>query len=176
MARSRAKSALDWAFPVLLLALLIGGALAGALGLPRAADEIGLLDVEPALRVPAAITGIAVGGMTGLAVALFLATAPTMLRERGIGGTGLVVLGAVGATALGAVLYLGLVGGLVWLAGLVLPAAVTLLIAVVLSIAGLPFAGPIAYQLISGRRADEVGGGVPTPRWVSRIRRRPRRP
>jgi hypothetical protein len=77
----------------------------------------------------------------------------------------------VGATVLGAVCYVVVVGVLVWLVGLVLPAGVTTFVACGLSIVGLPFVGPIAFQLLSGRRADETGGGMPMPGWVYRIRR-----
>jgi hypothetical protein len=155
-----------------LLVLMIGGGGAGLFAARLAADGIGLVALEPALVPPVAIAGIATGGMAGLTVAL----GGIAVRDR-VGGhkplVGMrVILACVAATALGAVLYLGVVGGLVWLVGLILPDAPATVVAVFLSIVGLPFVGPVAYQLITARSADELDGGTLLPTWVRRLRRR----
>lgn len=157
---------------LVVVAGMIGGAFAGIVGAVWAARRSGLLDLEPALVIPVVVLGIAVGGLGGLFVPLGLAALPRLVRTKGAGGAAGLVLRAAGATVLGAVCYLAVVGVLVWLVGLVLPAIVTTFVACGLSIAGLPFVGPIAFQLVSGRRADETGGGLPMPGWVYRIRRR----
>jgi hypothetical protein len=151
-----------------LLVLLIGGGGAGWTGAYLLARKVGLLDIEPALGTPIVFAGVAVGGMAGLGLALLIRTLPDLARERSVGR---LVLVCVFATALGAVLYLAFVGILVWLVGLLLPDTPTAIVAVILSIIGLPVAGPITYQLMSGRRANEVRGGRPMPGWVYRVRR-----
>jgi len=155
-----------------ILVLVVGGGLLGAYAAEKGMARIGLLDLEPALAVPAGIAGIAVGGLTGVAVLVGLIALPRLLRDPRPGAAGLVGK-AVAATALGVIAYLVVIGGLVWLVGLILPETVTTVLAVLISIAGLPFAGPIAYQLITGRAADAHPGGTPLPRWVGKVRRRP---
>jgi len=158
---------------IALLVLMIGGAWAGGAGATWAGQALGLDDLEPALAAPVGIAGIAVGGMTGLGIAIGVRALPHVFHR---GTAAQLIVTCVAATAIGAVLYLAVIGGLVVLAGLVLPETPTQIIAVILSFIGLPVCGPIAYQLMTGRRADEVGGGKPLPSWVYRIRRRRRQP
>src|SRR5262245_2060479 len=123
---SRLRDVLLTGWVIGLLVLMIGGGGAGAVGATRAAEAAGLLDAEPALGAPAAVAGIAVGGLAGLGIALLVRWFPAIMRERTVAR--LVAL-CVLATALGAVLYLLAVGGLVWLAGLVLPGPATKVVA-----------------------------------------------
>lgn len=148
---------------VLGLVLFIGGAAAGGAFAGITARESGLLDIEPAWIVPASIGGLAVGMLPGLLLMAVNNQSSWSVRK--------VILAAAGATTLGAVIYAAFAGGLIWLAGLVFPNGLTTFVAVVVSIVGLPVAGPIAYQLISGRRADELPGGRPLPKPVYRVRR-----
>jgi hypothetical protein len=143
---SRVRDVLLTIWVVALLVLMIGGGGAGAWGLGRAVGTTGLFHVEPALAVPVGVAGVAVGGLGGLGIALLVRAFPDLLRR----GTAVrLVLACVLATAVGAVLYLAVAGGLVWLAGLVLPDTVTKVLAVVLSLLGLPVVGPVTFWLAS---------------------------
>jgi hypothetical protein len=121
------------------------------------------------LSIPAGIAGIAIGGMAGLGIALLIRFLPAMLRE---GTVARLILLCVLATALGGALFMAVVGGLVWLAGLVLPDTPTRVVATILSVLATPVAGPITFQLISGLPANFLPGGWRLPGWVYRVRRR----
>ncbi|PXY34189.1 hypothetical protein [Prauserella endophytica] len=134
---------------VFLLVLMIGGAGAGAFGLGTLARDSGLPADDSAVLIPVSVTGIAVGGLTGMAIAVGLRVLPGRIRDGKLAEMARLILVCVGTTALGAVAYLGIVGGLVHLFGLVLPEGVTEFLAVVLSIFGLPAAGPVTYHLFT---------------------------
>lgn len=149
MRTKRTRDLLGTIWVIGLLVLLIGGGAAGSIGATLALRAAGLADAEPALEVPAFVAGVAVGGMAGLAIAIGVRALPAMVREGRLGGVPRLILVCVSATALGAVLYLVPVGGLVWLSGLVLPETPTRIVAVLLSIIGLPVVGPVTFWLFS---------------------------
>ncbi|WP_146240138.1 hypothetical protein [Prauserella flavalba] len=158
---------------VLLLLLMIGGGGAGAFGLGTLARDSGLLDGDSPVLIPVWIAGIAVGGMTGMAIAVGLRALPRRLRDGRLGEVARLILVCAGATALGTVAYLGIVGGLVSVCALVLPHGVTEFLAVMLSIFGLPVVGPATYHLVSrgqrrGRAGAQQEAGSATPGQGSR--------
>ena len=111
----------------IVVLVVVGGA--AGLFWARLAAQAGLVAFEAALVVPVAIAGVATGGMAGLAVA----PGGMAVWDRVRGHTPIagmrVVLACIGATALGAILYLGVVGGLVWRVGLILPDALAMAVA-----------------------------------------------
>ncbi|MEV6970926.1 hypothetical protein AB0M47_38075 [Hamadaea sp. NPDC051192] len=134
-----------------VLVFAVGGAILGAYAADTTLSRAGLLAEEPALVVPGSIAGIGIGGVLGLALLLGLQALPRMLRSSRPGAAG-VVAKALFATGLGVVAYQLIVAGLVWLVGLALPTGVTVVLAVVLAIVGLPFAGPVAYRLLARKQ------------------------
>ncbi|TDE08601.1 hypothetical protein [Jiangella asiatica] len=144
--------------------LFLGGSIAVGIVAGSYADSSGLLDIEPAWAPPVFIGGLAVGMVPGLTLIAANNRSARSVRK--------VILTAIGATALGAVLYVLVVGGLIRLLGLTLPNGLTMLLAVVLSIVGLPVVGPLTYYLLGGRRARDLPGGRPVPRAIHNIRRR----
>jgi hypothetical protein len=85
----------------------------------------------------------------------------------------LVLLAAL-ATVAGGLLYAAAVLAVLWVLALFLPDPVVVLIAVVGTIAGLPFVGPLVFRLTTGRAPDEQPGGLvpPLPRRLREPRRR----
>ncbi|NUO56093.1 MAG: hypothetical protein HOV78_05480 [Hamadaea sp.] len=131
-----------------ILVFGVGGGILGAYAADTALNRAGLLAGHPALVVPTSIAGIGAGGVAGLSLLLGLQALPRILRPARPGAAR-VMAKALFATGLGVVAYELIVAGLVWLAGLALPTGVTVGLAVVLAIVGLPFAGPVAYRLLA---------------------------
>ncbi|NUR69812.1 MAG: hypothetical protein HOU81_03250 [Hamadaea sp.] len=131
-----------------VLVLGVGGGLTGAYAADTALGDAGWLTAQPALAVPGSIAGIGIGGIAGLGVLLGLRALPGLGRTARPGALS-VVGKALFATGLGVVAYQLIVAGLVWLTGLALPTGVTMVLAVILSVVGLPFAGPVAYRLLA---------------------------
>jgi hypothetical protein len=172
-----------WGSVLVLLgvALLIAGGFGGILGVRWLFSALSLSEADLAgLLAPGMVGGIVVGGVGALLLIVGSAELFFLARSTAAGGPRspfggvrpMFVSLCVLATIVGGVVYVAVVGGVSWVFGLVLPDWLTTLVSLVLTLGGLPFVGPVAYQLFSGRRADEVPGGRPMPGWVYRVRRR----
>lgn len=135
--------------------------------------------VEPFASIPGSAMPVIIAtvAVVGVGVPLLLATLVTWARTafgRGRSADVRLILLAAIATVAGAVIYAGLILGVLWLLAFPLPDGVVAFLGVVLSIAGLPFVGPVVFRLSTGRAPDERPGGrvPPLPRRLREPRRR----
>jgi len=134
--------------------------------------------VEPFASIPGAAMPVIIAtvAVVGVGVPLLLATLVTWARSafgRGRSADVRLILLAAIATIVGAVVYAGLILGVLWLLAFPLPDGAVEFLGVVLGIAGLPFVGPIIFRLSTGRAPDEKPGGLlpPLPRRLRHARR-----
>lgn len=153
--RSRDVSSPTWAIG--LLVLLVGGGAGGAAAAASVADAAGLTDIDPVLIVPVTVTGIALGGLAVLALVLALAPRPWLAPVLARAGVPELGLGQLAATAIGVVLYLIPASLLAWLAEQLLGWLTSLIVALLVSVIGLPGVGPLVFRIrflwSSNRRA-----------------------
>ncbi len=195
----RGSGWVDALFGLAVVGAVLGGSYGGTLLTAAAARASGAAARTDAVAAPVFVGGVALGGVGSLLLLLLVvsavrrrtAPAPDASAPRGgdlrtagravadvtaptgdpqVRDRNAVVLLATLCAAVAPALALVLVTALLVALADVVPDALLGLLAILLSLVAVVVAGPVAYQLVSGRAADEYPGGRPVP-GLGRLRR-----